>query len=410
MNGLNVQEYFKELGNDLDKEWQILNYNEDDFPEIAANALARRNISQQLSYTDILNYIALQPHLDILQTETNFSDLQLTLFKNSRFYIAALYWMDGTTSIHEHAFCGAFTLLHGKSINTEYQFIEKKRINGQFYIGDLKVKKSSILTRGDVRKITAGSQLIHAVFHLDSPSVSLIIRNHGCMDKQPQLSYFGPHIAVQNLHKNLMLMKKIQCIKLTLNHLYVEGYSLLLNAVIQSNLHELYHLFDIINLFGLEKPHIQEISQRILNKPYGAELLKSLTQKYHLRCLATFRRFLTDEHQRLFLALLRNTPGKQLIIQNFYELLQTNDQQILGNTMVGFIEKTSHINGVGYKNCEHLELIANYLVTAETDEKISAKINQLGESATLFYQCLRHSFVFNHWFINQIETTLEVTV
>jgi hypothetical protein len=35
--------------------------------------------------------------------------------------IEALFWVDGTTSIHQHSFSGAFQVLAGKSIHSRYR-------------------------------------------------------------------------------------------------------------------------------------------------------------------------------------------------------------------------------------------------------------------------------------------------
>ncbi|MFN2514442.1 MAG: hypothetical protein ABR568_23900, partial [Pyrinomonadaceae bacterium] len=47
--------------------------------------------------------------------EGRFGNPPITLFAGPRFHIDVYYWLDGTTSIHQHSFTGAFQVLLGSS-------------------------------------------------------------------------------------------------------------------------------------------------------------------------------------------------------------------------------------------------------------------------------------------------------
>ncbi|MBA4696936.1 MAG: hypothetical protein H2069_06100 [Legionella sp.] len=398
MPSVDVQEYFKELGEYVEKRWRAVNYNEENFNQIAEEALLHFTTVDSVSYLDVLQYVILNTSLDVCQIKCKFSDLQWTLYQHQKFYIEALYWMDGTTAIHQHGFSGAFSLLHGRSIHTEYDFHSKKRFNAFFYIGDLKVSKTSILHTGDVKKITAGKSFIHSVFHLDSPSVTLVIRNNTSIEHHPQLGYYAPYVAFNAKDQQIALYRKIKSIQLMLNHQKEEGYRLLHQFVMQCSFYELYVLFSEISFFDFDLTQRGLLSTHICKMPYGNELLATLENQYQARRLNSLRGFIKDEEQRIFLAVLRNTPGKQNILKHLGELFQCETNDRLINVLTGFIEKISRIGGVGFKSCNQLNALVNILARDETDAEIERKISQLGKEALHCYQGLKESFVLRNWF------------
>ncbi len=54
------------------------------------------------------------------------------------YFIQALTWMEGTTAIHDHAFCGAFMVLEGASLHVTYGFRTAERLaEDRLVVGDL---------------------------------------------------------------------------------------------------------------------------------------------------------------------------------------------------------------------------------------------------------------------------------
>lgn len=127
-----------------------------------------------------------------------FGDPPVTLFVADDFYISALYWVDGTTDIHEHSFSGAFRVFVGSSLHTVYNFDEKERFEPGLRVGQLQLQHSEYLPTGAVRPIEGRHGLIHSLFHLDRPSVSVVIRTYR-ESPEPQLSYERPGLAYDPL-------------------------------------------------------------------------------------------------------------------------------------------------------------------------------------------------------------------
>src|SRR5205814_7981727 len=136
--GKSTMEEFQELGAQVEALWRAENYNEKVFPEIAAHALVEADLPARVDPWEIIRWVhtaeSLPQQYDV---EGRFGNPPITLFAGPRFYIDVYYWLDGTTSIHQHSFTGAFQVLLGSSIHSRYSFREDKIINEHFSAGEL---------------------------------------------------------------------------------------------------------------------------------------------------------------------------------------------------------------------------------------------------------------------------------
>jgi hypothetical protein len=182
---------FAELGAAIDRQWRREAFHPDAFPGIAAEAAA--------PVTDI-DWAGLLIHnYDRLDLSYRFSDFDLRIFANDRFRVEILHWLGGSTSIHQHAFGGAFKLLAGRSLHVEYDFARRHAVHPDLLTGVLKLRRSEILQPGAVRRIDRGSRFIHANFHMVRPTVTMVIRTHRDTITEPQFDYLPPHIAINPL-------------------------------------------------------------------------------------------------------------------------------------------------------------------------------------------------------------------
>src|SRR6476661_1772360 len=166
-------ELFRQLGHEIEALWLPQNYNEDMLPQIAADALARVDLPSKVSAWEVvewaLDQYELPPQRDVT---ARFADPPITLFSGQRFHIDLYFWFDGTTAIHQHAFCGAFQVLMGSSIHSWYEFETSDVINTFCQLGDLNLKVCELLNEGAIQQIWAGKGYVHALFHLDRPSAT----------------------------------------------------------------------------------------------------------------------------------------------------------------------------------------------------------------------------------------------
>ena len=116
--------------------------------------------------SDVLQNLALEAFAGQLPIQATFgSDFgqpPVTVFWHPRFFIDVLVWNSGTTSIHDHAFSGAFALLQGTSLHTQYEFRESENLGPHFKLGALQLGAVELLQLGSSRQIHAGSSFVSA--------------------------------------------------------------------------------------------------------------------------------------------------------------------------------------------------------------------------------------------------------
>jgi hypothetical protein len=180
-----------QLGELVEGRWRAASYDPQRLPEIAAAALEESNLPERLSPDEIVAWALTTPALPAQRDpEGKFGQPPLTLYHGTRFYIEALHWVDGTTTIHQHAFSGAFQVLAGSSIETQFAFDVEQRFDGHFVIGNLRPSSTALRKRGDVTPIRSGMQgLIHGLFHLERPSITIVVRTFHDADAGPQFAY-----------------------------------------------------------------------------------------------------------------------------------------------------------------------------------------------------------------------------
>src|SRR5262249_25124801 len=113
----------------------------------------------------------------------------VTLFRARRFYVDALFWVDGTTTIHDQAFAGSFQLLSGASIEATFTFAPSRDVDGHLRVGELNAIRSTLVHPGDVSLIPPGPSYIHSLFHLVRPSLSLVVRTFSDASMGVQRAY-----------------------------------------------------------------------------------------------------------------------------------------------------------------------------------------------------------------------------
>lgn len=149
------------------------------FEEQAHEALKKYDFTGAFSYTELIDYSKTEEAQKIkFYKENNFGEYPVTLFRNEIFFIDAYIWQTQDTSIHNHSFVGAFKVLQGASLETQYSFKQTKEntaVNLKY--GHFKQKKKGVLKTGDSEKIMLGDQYIHQVWHLEKPTITLCLRS-----------------------------------------------------------------------------------------------------------------------------------------------------------------------------------------------------------------------------------------
>lgn len=164
-------------------------------PAIAAGELEHMDSGFRFDPQAIARYLA---ESEVQQNAwIKFSDLPVTLYRGDGFYIELLTWSRSTTSIHAHGFSGAYRVMQGSSLHTGHQFTVARQVDAACQLGVLIATGSEVLTEGSVRRIEPGPDgSVHSLYHLDNPSLTLVVRTDGLPEFQPQYMYYPPGLAL----------------------------------------------------------------------------------------------------------------------------------------------------------------------------------------------------------------------
>jgi hypothetical protein len=184
---------FTRLGHDIEQRWRARGNLPGAFSAIARDALVAHDVPSRIGHVEMVRE-ALRSRHGAPQFGSPFGQPPLNVYVGPGFYVEVLTWVDSTTAVHQHNFCGAFQVLAGSSIHSAYTFTERERASNRLLIGDTHFQGSEHLTKGCVREIHSGRELIHALFHLDNPSATIVVRT---VDDGtgPQYLYAKPHVA-----------------------------------------------------------------------------------------------------------------------------------------------------------------------------------------------------------------------
>jgi len=321
---------FQELGELLESRWRRENYSEGLFPELAATALTESDLPAKVDPWEIIRWVQSAPALpDQKDVEGRFGDPPITLFAGPRFYVDVYFWLDGTTSIHQHAFTGAFQVLLGSSIHSRYSFNEKQIINEHFSIGELQLEEVQLLQKNDVRLIKPGRNFIHSLFHLDRPSATITVRTEHTPSSALQWDYRKPYFATDPFFRNQVMAKKLQTIGLLLGMKHKDADEMIGDLVCASDFHTAYFALEntfhqlksnqMDSLFGLStgNDRFSAILERA--RTVHGELIDLLVpvleEQVRQHDVVMRRRSITGEEHRFFLALLLNVPSREKILE-----------------------------------------------------------------------------------------------
>lgn len=334
-------EKINELGISLEKLWRRSNYNENSFLDIAVETIRAIN---SLPHIDPKKLVAgfCETLEGLKKSSFNFSDITFKLYEGMKFSIDFLLWMEGTTTIHQHSFTGAFTVYHGQSLHCIYDFKDRIKINSRFHEGTLKLEKSEILSPGDIREIPNSTCLIHSLFHLWSPSATIVIRTKKDIDAGPQFNYMKPYFAIApelmdsityNLSRTLLKFIELDrglalkalrsaCTRLSLDGIYAICSFLIRKGVPGD---------DIINVI------------KSFDCTFSMKLEAVLIEEQKNRQLINLRRTILNPEQRNILACLLNLPDYKSI----HEAIKTlNDSNDVNTIICNFVEEIGKINSL----------------------------------------------------------------
>jgi hypothetical protein len=322
---------FEELGASIDRDWRRSRYDDSVFPEVAANQLIASQTLLRLDLDGLLSWITSDDFQHVRQSLHEFGQPSINVYVNERFFIEVLFWLDGSPAIHEHAFVGAFGVLAGSSVQSQYRFEPRRELSREMVLGHIQFVSSELLRRGAVRLITPGRSLIHSLFHLERPSLSLVIRTEKRKHLQPQYCYTKPCLAIDPFYEPeslLTQLRVLESLKRTNRPLFWEAAS---NLIGHSPEWMMYMVFSSAYNGSQDEAEWKHLLARAEAK-HGSlveELVPCLEERQRETQIVARRHKVHDPVYRFFLALLLNVPDQSSIYRLINECFPETDPEQL---------------------------------------------------------------------------------
>jgi len=317
--------YFDELGSRIERAFRAIGHDEEGFPDLAHEALERAPAHRSIRPVDLLHEVAAGGALPgQLVDRSTFGEPPLTVFASSRFVIDVYFWFGATTTTHEHGFCGAFQVLSGSSLHATRRFACTRRVNSRFLLGDVRTDRCEVLHVGDTRRILPGRRFAHALFHLDSPSTTVVVRTRSNPDANPQYQYAPPHVAFDPFYRTRARELQHEALD-ALAQVDESSYLSALDAALaDSTLEEAFFLLDahtarcMETAGSLEGPELQgrrAVCESRHGKADVDALLRCVKEACRTRDLMESRKQTRDADERFVLAALLNAHDRGQLLE-----------------------------------------------------------------------------------------------
>lgn len=341
-------EYFAELGERIEARWRAKEYADAALPPIAEEELLRRPPHEFVSPWELAQ-IGRNPQRMPQQGDAGFGQPPLAVWGSGSMYIEVLYWLQATTAIHQHSFSGAFAVLEGSSLHTRYRFRTDQKVSDELHIGRLTWISSELLTRGSVHQIGSGPQFIHSLFHLDHPSVSVVVRNYHDEGAPPQLGYLPPGIGVEHSIIEPRLARALELYRMLVDIGRVRDAEQIVSGIAQQrDLMSVYLALEAIGDTAAERTIAQRVRGRA-RKRHGAivdTLADAIDQEVEARRVTLLRSRVTDPDLRFFLGLLLVVPTPAALRRLIAERIRGQEY---ATTVVRWLTALAEINAFTFR-------------------------------------------------------------
>ena len=306
-----MNSYFEKLGRTVLERWRKQNFSLEAFPELARVAIDEAPPSKNVGLEEMIHEFLVNDEQPF-QSQSGFGQPELVAFNDPRFYIQILFWMEGTTEIHQHEFSGAFHVMQGSSVHSEFDFVGARSVTPHLRIGDLRMKQIELLESGRTVPITSGRECIHSLFHLDTPSVTVVVRTHHDPGTGPQYNYLPPHIAIDPIHTDALTMRRKQLLDVleTLDH---PSYATRVREMVGSldferGFNTLLHAMDRLQVLDEWEPVLATFQKRHGELAKGVR--ETLAESLRRDSISQMRYHIENPEHRFFLALLMNVQNR----------------------------------------------------------------------------------------------------
>src|SRR6266699_3764019 len=363
-------EFFQKLGSLVTRFWKERNYNEDDFPEVASRGLSELPPDRYVTFWDVVKWALTCEQLPTqADLGAKFGQPPLTVYGGRDFRIEVLFWVQGIPVVHQHSFSGAFHVMHGSSLQSLWEFEPTEQVAMRLALGRVSLKKAELLRKGDSRPIIAGKRLIHSTFHLDRPSLTVVVRTLGDANKQPQYSYLPPTIAYVPFAMVPSVQRRTQLLRMLLVSGKHAEYQEIANHMLGTE--DAYPVFQfLLSTFELiedeDERHNLLLAARWKHPKLIEALQPALLQDERRNKIVQVRERVSNSDLQFFLALLLNITERSAILSLIEQRYPSRDPI---NAVVSWVRELSEMGVLGVRfNKPWLSLLQCLLMNLSEEE------------------------------------------
>jgi hypothetical protein len=218
-------------------------------------------------------------------------------------------------------------------------------VTAHFRVGDLQLTGTELLETGRTVPITSGGASIHSLFHLETPSVTVVVRTHSDPGTGPQFTYLPPHVAVDPFFSDALTTRRLQLLDV-LDRTAAEDYAEVVRAMVASLDYER-GFFTLQNcLVALQERGEWEETWDVFAKKHGplaAYAAPTLEEIVWRDRLVNLRSSIQDADHRFFLALLLNVSQASDVLRLVAERFPGDPV----TTILGWAEELSESSDAG---------------------------------------------------------------
>ncbi len=155
----------------------ISRYGAHEFHKKAHELLDQAKLHQLFNFSELVES-SFRPDFNKKQNyaSAQFSDLPLTIASGENCFLDIYFWRRRPTVIHDHHFTGAFQCLEGVNVDLEFEFKKTKTLGPYHDLGDVLVKNSRKIVKGDIAPIDLLDKFIHQNHHQAELTINACFR------------------------------------------------------------------------------------------------------------------------------------------------------------------------------------------------------------------------------------------
>lgn len=339
---IGVAAFFDALARAVEEAWRKVDYDDARFGDLAYEALAAAPPAESLAAEDLVRWLASAPVIPPqISTGEAFGQPPITMFWNGQFQIEVLFWHTGTPAIHQHGFSGAFSVLGGSSVHCQYEFVPRRKVSSRFLLGAVELREVEILERGALRRIGRGGCLIHSLFHLESPSATVVVRTCGDPEAGPEYAYYPPGVAVDPSHSDALRTKRLQLLEMLAVSRSPDLAGVASTILSGADLHTAFLVLLQAGtrgdggLFGRLLAEARERHGDVIE-----DFASAISRERRRQRIVALRHSVLDPDLRFFLALLLNVPERRAIDRLVRARFPEADPAALAEQWIGELSKS----------------------------------------------------------------------